>query len=653
LAPWAALRPNFLDSPGCQLHYPLQTLPIYFALNLSTWKPRALLVSTVSLSAIIIGFPHLVCAQVSKGQQILLNRGLQIQGLSTPDNYFHLDTYSNANYTSTDWLGESSGNAGFISDFQGPLPGFPWARWVGDENSMPGVGTGLTGNGVPYERSNEIPYLAQLVSAQLGDEWDLNTDSVRTRLVDWFNAVRADWPNTILYHNNWGTQIGDGQLADFYTRAHPDMLCFDTYPWQSVWDGNATDHIGAVIPGPPTGFYGDLRRYREHAKGANIPLAIYRQTFRSVQDYNNTVFRDPSKSELRLNTSAALAFNVKFFSDFTYNPSSGSLFTKTFNGSGDSVLNTNGLYAEMTDVNKRALNLGRALMALKPAYDLHNTNLAYYPNGLPPGPGSTDSNYPTNVYTTSIQFLRGKYISGGVTNFTAVPNSFLPDADVANSNPAGTGQAYTWWESDKNDPYLRGWVVTNKAAIKNNGLLGDGIIAWFKPLDENLDGTAYNNEIYMMVVNALTSPDGTAADCLQQIRLNFLDTTATSKLLMLDPLTGQIVTNALPIVNTRRQLAVDLNGGDAILFKFNTGAPFVGFITPTPAQLTGQDQGTNFVVRMQGALGARYQLQTSPSLSPPSWTTLTNIVLTSSPFVFADAPASSDTARYYRAVGVQ
>jgi hypothetical protein len=196
-------------------------------------------------------------------------------------------------------------------------------------------------------------------------------------------------------------------------------------------------------------------------------------------------------------------------------------------------------------------------------------------------------------------------------------------------------------------------VVTNKAAIKNNGLLGDAILAWFTPLDENLDGTAYTNEVYMMVVNALTSPDGSATDCLQQIRLNFVDKPSTSSVLILDPLTGQIVTNALPIVNTRRQLAVDLNGGDGLLFKFNTGAPFVGFVTPAPAQLSARNQGTNFIVSMQGTLGARYELQSSPSLSPATWSTLTNVVLTSSPYVFTDAPPSTDLARYYRAVGVR
>jgi hypothetical protein len=618
---------------------------------LRIWKRPSASVWLVALATMVSSVPHFAYSQVSKGSQILLNRGVQIQGLSTPDNYLHLDTYSNANYTTLAWSGDASGNAGLISDFEGPLPGFPWARWVSDPTNMPGLGSGVTGNGSPFSRTNEIPYFSQLVSLQLADEWDLNTGSIRTNLINWFKSVQTNWPNTILYHNNFGGQVGDSQLADFYTQAHPDMLCFDTYPWQSQWDGSATDHIGAVISGPPTGWYGDLRRYRAHADGAGIPLGMYRQTFHSVEDYDTRVYRDPSKSELRLQTSAGLAFNVKYFSDFTYNPSSGSLFTKTFNGSGDAQTNANGLYAEITDANKRALNLGRALTGLRPVYDLHNPIASNYPNGFPPGPASDNPNFPPGI-TTSIEFLRGKYLSGGVTNFNALPNSFQA-APGASSNPAAPGVSFTWWESTKNDPYLRGWAVTNTAGVKNNNLMGDVILSWFRLLDENLDGTAYTNEIYMMVVNGLTATDGTAADCRQHIVLNFIDNPATTSLLVLDATTGTIVTNNVPLnqATGRRLAAFDLDGGDAVLFKFNTGAPFVGFIPPTQARLAAQKQGTNFVLNVQGALGARYRVQTSPSLPALEWTDLTNVVMTTSPLVLTDAPPA--TARFYRAVGVR
>src|SRR3954464_12423292 len=112
-------------------------------------KRRLACICTVAVATVAQVLPFSAHSQVGKGQQILLNRGLQIQGLSTPDNYLHLDTYSNANYTTLGWSGDASGNVGMISYFEGPLPGFPWGRWVSDQANMPGMGTGFTGNGEP------------------------------------------------------------------------------------------------------------------------------------------------------------------------------------------------------------------------------------------------------------------------------------------------------------------------------------------------------------------------------------------------------------------------------------------------------------------------------------------------------------------------
>ena len=43
-------------------------------------------------------------AQVSKANQILINRGLQVEGMVATYDTFHLSTYSNANYTAVNWL---------------------------------------------------------------------------------------------------------------------------------------------------------------------------------------------------------------------------------------------------------------------------------------------------------------------------------------------------------------------------------------------------------------------------------------------------------------------------------------------------------------------------------------------------------------------
>lgn len=515
------------------------------------------------LVATLLGVAAMSFGQVGKGNLILINRGLQVQGMVTRDDVFHLSTYSNANYTSINWIWDSN------PSLMGNAPGFPWSRWVGDETKMPPLGS-------------EGPYMSQLVTLQLGDEWNLNDAAVRTRAVNWFNAIRTNFPNTILYMNNFGGQVGDAQLGDFITRARPDMLSFDAYPWKS-------DYTTRVPRGgPPTSWYGDLWRYRQHAKNARIPFGSYVQTFHAVQSWDSTVYRDPSPSELRLNHFGALAFNAKVLIDFTYNTGASSLFTTP---GGDS--NPTPLLAEKTDAAQRARNLGKALVRLKPISD---------------APGA---------YTTSIMFVRGRNSSG---TLSTVPIGFIADAQ---------DNSYTEWAADRNDPYLRGWAVTNKGTV-NNGQRGDVIISWFKALDESFDGFDHMNEVYLMVVNGLTDPSGSAAACLQEIRLNFQFPSAITGVVMLDPVSGQLQTNTLPIVGTVRQLVLNLNGGDAALFKFGNGAPFVGLSAlPSPA------------VSITGPTNASILTGTNVALAAVGYAT--NGAITQVEFFVGDAKVGRDT----------
>jgi hypothetical protein len=459
-------------------------------------------------------------AELSKGHRLLIEHGLQIQGMVTKDDLFHLQTYKDANYTAINWLFEADVSR------QGPAPGFPWARWVGDESQMP-----------PRAGHNEEPYLSRLIALSLGDEKNLNDEKVREPYIKWFLSAAPKYPNTILYANNFGGQVNDAALSDFTQWAKPDMLAFDTYPWKSNYQ---TKKPEPPAGGSPTNWYGDLRRYREHARAANVPLATYRQSFHAVQDYDQTVYRDPSPSEFRLNTFAALAFNVKFLIDFTYNTGATSFFTRP---GGDS--NPTPLYRELKQVNREARALGQALVYLKPVEDAKSPSR----------------------HTTGVMFIRGKHRDGsGKEVFNAIPVGLLPD-------PAD--EAYTDWESDRNDPYLRGWSVAN-AVTKNDKLPGDVILSWFTVLDESLDGDKASGEIYLMVTNGLSDGVGSTADCRQRITLNFADAPATETMQKLDRQSGRVVDVPLALVSKRRQLVLDLDGGTAELFKFKTGAPFVG-----------------------------------------------------------------------------
>jgi hypothetical protein len=482
--------------------------------------------SLFALLAILIAAPSTAIAEIGKGHRILIERGLQTQGMVTKDDVFHLDTYRNANYSAINWLWESN------ASLHGPAPGYPWARWVGAENQMP--------------EAAEQPYLSRLVALQLGDEWHLNDTALRNRAVDWFNAIRNQWPNTILYMNNFGGQVNDAALADFVARARPDMLSFDTYPWKSTYippgPGETQGHAGAPLGGQPTSWYGDLRRYRVHAYNAGLPFASYRQTFHAVQDYDQTVYRDPSPSELNLNTFGALALGATTFIDFTYNTGASSLFTRP---GGDS--NPTPLYHQQAMINRQVRNLGKSLV--------HLVGLDNNPNGGLP--------------TLDIMFHRGK-TGPNAADVTPLPIGFAPDNALPNT--------FSEWEARRNDPYMSGFVVTN-LGTRNDGLRGDVIISWFKPLEPiNDDPNIVDDELYFTIVNAFAGPDGTATDYRQRVVVNFFNNVPPS-LQRLNADTGDVEIVPLEIIPStggRRRLTIDLDGGMGALFKFNTGHGFLG-----------------------------------------------------------------------------
>src|SRR5437762_3094822 len=168
------------------------------AMNIQIMSQRCTFILTILLACVCAPTAR---AQIGKANQILINRGLQIEALSVPYDTFHVSTCSNANYTAVLWTWDSPRSYDNMSGLMGS-PGFPWGRWGSDENDMPPLG-------------QEAAYMGQLGHLQLADEWDLNNDTTRTRAVNWFNSIAGNWPNTILAANNWGGQISDGNLIDF------------------------------------------------------------------------------------------------------------------------------------------------------------------------------------------------------------------------------------------------------------------------------------------------------------------------------------------------------------------------------------------------------------------------------------------------------
>ena len=505
---------------------------------------------------------------LSKGSQILINRGFQLEGLVTKDNGFHLSPavnggsltggYLDIGYNTVNWLYGSTNNPNSNVSALGAAPGIPWSRWVDQEANMPPLGS-------------EGPYMSNLVGLSLADEQDLNNPTVRDAAVTWFNHATANpaYANTLLYTNSFGGQVNDGALIDFTSRAQPDMMSFDAYPFKSQYVAGGTGNPADYTPLPTyatiTAFYSELRRYRDISKSFGIPYSAYMQTFSSVQDYDATVYRNPSPSELRLNNFAAVAFGAKQLVGFTYNTGASSFFVNDHHGAGDR--DRTALYDEQKLIDNRLKNWGNTLVRLTPIDDWSSQ----------PNSGTTPGT------TTNTLLVRGKHYDASSNSdvLNAIPVNFVGNAQNPNA-------AFTQWQSNKNDPYLRGWTITNTGTKNidpntNLKLAGDVILSWFKPLDESFDGPNFTDERYFILLNGLADPTGSAADCTQTIRLNFLSTMPGIQLL--DPDTGLVQNINVPIDpgSGRKLWDVTLGGGEVALFKFNDGAPFVGVPEPGSA----------------------------------------------------------------------
>jgi autotransporter-associated beta strand protein len=313
------------------------------------------------------------------------------------------------------------------------------------------------------------------------------------------------------------------------------MISFDTYPYAPN---------SQPTGGSPTNWYGDLRRYRQWGMDTNTPVGTYRQTYSTPNPPSSPLTRAVSQSELSLETFAALAFNAKFLSDFTYNFNG----TTLFSGGGDNGITPLGTAAQA--INAEVKRLGPALVRLKPVID-----------------------QTTPSYTSSMMFIRGK--NTNASTYNAIPIGFVPDPQ---------NNTYTDWVQGRNDPYLLEPATATNLGTKNNSLPGDVVISWFRVMDESFDGP-YADERYFMVTNALADMNATPAQTQQSITLNFnFGGSGITQLQRLSRSSGQVEdVNLTPLGGSNYSLTLTLDGGRGDLFKFKDGAPFVGLETLPPS----------------------------------------------------------------------
>jgi hypothetical protein len=492
---------------------------------------------------------------VSRGRQVLLNRGLQLQSL------VFFDQPGVANIDINLW---KSANFTTINFWEAQNPLLP--------SQMP-AGTQWSRQYVPPAPANylyaaELPYVKNLASLQYADELPNLSPSTLNSINTAYRNWNANYPNTIAF-TNFSILTSDADLANYIDATHPDMLSFDLYP----------QRYGT----PLADWYSNMQKYRAAAlagytvNGVNsgpLPYAQYLNTCRTSPTGSL-----PTPSFIRLQQNASWAFGYTFTTAFVYNAYNDSdVSAAMFTGKGDSTPTP--VFDYVKETNRQSRNLGPALIRL---------------------------------VSTDVRFIPGRHPNSNPLDVDGDANS-LPDRLTAGSAGTGWGHEYLKNVSVTNI----GNSNTQTYLTTQRKLAGDVIFGFFNVLDEAFDGPAATGETYFMVVNGLTETDGAApADTRQRITLNFnFGTSGINSLQRMSRDTGQV--EAVPLVSdggASFHLDLTLDGGAGDLFKFNTGAPFVSTLAST-WQVNGSGDwnvASNWSVGVPNAVDARAQFASSAS----------------------------------------
>jgi hypothetical protein len=362
-----------------------------------------------------------------------------------------------------------------------------------------------------------------LVMASGQDELNIGDPAVRTQYANYLSQMRTLMPNVISHTTQIGWQPSIDDLRAYMVQGQPDMLYFDDYSFPDT-------AANAPVGGSPTNWYRTLGRFRAVGREGHdgtgntpIPTGMWIQTYK----------RDGyvlSESQLAHQYGAALAYGYKSIAAHTYGTRDPNQELASVFFSGPDGTNPTPLYYRVAELNRQTQNLAPSLLRLK---------------------------------SEKVTFVRGQH--KGVFNLNV--NNTVPE------------YASQWQSSD--DPYITS-ISVNNLGSKNDGLDGDVIVSYFKPLHEGFDGPNFSEQLYFMITNGLSDPTANSTETRQSVRLDFnFGSSGINSLQRLDRDTGEVVETAL-IHDGGSLYHLDwfLQGGEGDLFKFNTGAAFV---IPEPA----------------------------------------------------------------------
>ena len=465
---------------------------------------------------------------LSRGHQILLERGFQIQALSYPGaSDFDADRWAESNFTTVHcW-----------QDYADPphLPnalGLPlWSSWIYHGLGFYQPGVDRYPHNLEEADSRTVDYADSLVSVQFGDEQGITEPAELARLKSAMEAWHVHHPNVLTYTNQGPNQGTPSELKNYMQEVQPDLLFFDNYAFRSSqW----------MYPRSPTALYRNLETYRKLSLAGNdgtgsrpIPFGLWTQ----ASTHQWVDYHVVSESELRLNNFAALAFGVKVLDALVYeHPVIGGdeppahphvVEPVLFEGTG--TANPTPLFYQTAESNRQIRNLGSTLVQL---------------------------------VSTDVRMIMGQYKEGDDTEEILLPPG------VRRWSPSA-------------DPYITSITATNLGST-NNGLPGDVILGYFKLLDAAVTSPGEEDDLYFLVVNGLSDIDSLSADTEQQIHLELdFGASGIDSLQRFSRDTGRVQTVALANDGgSLRHLDWVLEGGTGDLFKFTVAETGTRFQLP-------------------------------------------------------------------------
>ena len=274
---------------------------------------------------------------VSHGQQIILNRGLQVQAWVLAGSNLDASLWNNIHFT-TPVIGPPVLKSGILEGIGQKMWGYdaPIGSLASDTNFL----------NVPSAN------LSNLVSIQYGDEQDVTQSAALNDAASYFQSVHKLFPNVLVHTNQTSQQLNEVQLRNLIQITQPDLLTYDTYFF------SVTQYPG----GSPTGMYNALAKYRKMASRGLDDTSMYPIPFgQFLQGYLSQ--GKMSESQVRAQIFAAWVFGAKWVSLFWYNFSNNNGISYLFGGWPDGDVLPG--YSYYSQALAETQNLAKALVLLQ------------------------------------------------------------------------------------------------------------------------------------------------------------------------------------------------------------------------------------------------------------------------------------------------